>query len=378
MNLTARRTLLMLGAVIVVVGGLAAYEIQSIRALKKRMEAMRPAPPTVSTTIARATPWGSEIRTVGSLAAVQGVTVSSELAGTVARIAFESGARVEKGDLLVQLDISTDEAQLRGAEAQARLAAITLQRARQLRKSDSNSQADLDTAQAQADQAAAAADNLRAVIAKKTLRAPFAGIAGIRIVNLGQFIAPGGPVVSVQALDPIYADFAVPQQRAGDLAAGQPVRVATDAYPDVVFAGRVNALDPRVDNDTRNIQAQATVPNPDGRLRPGMFARVDVVLPGLRQAITLPQTAVVYNPYGSAVYVIETTPGPSGASVRVARQHFVTLGETRGDEVAVLKGVEPGDEVVTSGQIKLRNGSPVQVSNTAVPPVNPAPTPPNT
>jgi membrane fusion protein, multidrug efflux system len=378
MNLIARRSLLMLGAVVAVLGGLAAYKILAIRALKTRMEAMRPPPPFVSVTVARTTPWDREIHSVGSLAAVRGTTVSSELPGTVVRIGFESGTRLAQGDLLVQLDVSTEEAQLRGAEAAARLAEVTLRRARDLRRSNSNSQADLDAAQAQADQALAAADNLRAVIAKKTIRAPFAGVAGIRLVSLGQYVPAGGAVVRLEALDPIYADFSVPQQHAGELGAGQAVRVGTDAWPGRSFAGLLTAVDPRVDGETRNLQVQATLPNPDGRLLPGMFARVDIVLPGTRPQVTLPQTAIVYNPYGSAVYVVETAAGPDGRAARIARQHFVTLGDTRGDEVAVLKGVEPGELVVTSGQIKLLNGSPIQVSDAPAPATSASPAPPNT
>lgn len=367
----------MLAAVLLVVAGLALYEWTAIRATKARLMASRPPPQSVSTTIARTSPWRRELHAVGSLSAVQGVVVCSQLDGAVARIAFESGQRVRAGDLLVQQDISTETAQLRGLAAQADLAAVTLRRARELRASNTNSQADLDAAEAQWRAAVADADNERAVIAKKRIRAPFSGLLGIRLVNLGQFLPAGGSIVSLQSLDPIYVEFTLPQQDVGSLRAGQAVRMAVDAYPGVNYAGTVNALESRVDDATRNIRVQATIPNPDGRLLPGMFATVEVIEPDERSFVTLPETAVVYNPYGDAVYVIERTRTDAGETL-VARQHFVTLGGTRGDEVAVLKGVNPGDEVVTAGQLKLRNGSPVRINNSIALPVSAAPNPPNT
>jgi membrane fusion protein (multidrug efflux system) len=373
MNTLTKRTFGMLGAVLVVVGGIAAYKVHTTRALQQRMAAMKFPPAVVATTIAAKAPWQRQLHAVGSLAAVEGVTVSNELAGIVVKIAFESGQRVNAGDLLVQLDVSTDEAQLRGLEAQAKLTAITLSRARELRAAGTNSQADLDSAEAQWRGAVAAADDVRAVIGKKTIRAPFAGLLGIRLVDLGQFLPAGGSIVTLQALDPIYVNFTLPQQTVGDLGVGQTVRVTIDAFPGTLFTGTVNARNSKVDESTRNVSVQATLPNADERLVPGMFAGVDVILPSHDEFVTLPQTAVVYNPYGDAIYVLERTEaGP------VARQHFVTLGETRGDLVAVVKGVNAGDEVVTAGQIKLRNGSPVQVNNAVTLPANAAPTPPNT
>ncbi len=378
MKLMTKRILGMVAAVFLIVGAIAAYKVQSIRALQSRMAGMKPPAAIVSTTLAKRTSWERRLHAVGTLAAVQGVTVSNELAGIVAKIAFESGQRVGEGELLVQLDTSTDEAQLRGLDAQAQLAAITLERARQLRAANTNSQADLDSAEAQQRAAVAAADNIRAVIGKKTIRSPFAGVLGIRLVDLGQFLPAGGSIAALQALDPIYAEFTLPQQAVGQLKAGQAVHVAIDAFPGTTFSGTINALNSKVDEATRNITVQATLRNPDGRLIPGMFASVDVVLPSRDDMITLPQTAIVYNPYGSAVYVVESVRDEAGTVSQVVRQHFVTLGETRGDQVAVVKGVNAGEEIVTAGQIKLRNGSPVQVNNASVPPDNAAPTPPNT
>lgn len=378
MNLMAKRTLGVLAAVIVVVGAIAAFKLHAVRALQARMGSMAPPPVTVSTTIAPVTVWQRQFHAVGTLVAVQGVTVSNQIEGAVARIAFESGRHVKAGDLLIQQDTSTDEAQLRGLLAQEDLARITLARARELRASSTNSQSDLDSAEAQDRQAVANVENVRALIAKKTIRAPFGGLLGLRQVNLGQFLPAGGAIVELQALDPIYVDFTLPQQDTGDLHVGQDVRLTVDAFPGEVFTGKVNALNSRVDAATRNLQIQATLANPGERLLPGMFAGVDLALPREDHLVTLPETAVVYNPYGNAVYVVERTKNAAGGEVLVARQHFVTLGETRGDQVAVVKGIAAGDEVVTAGQLKLHNGSPVVVNNTVQPANSPAPTPPNT
>ncbi len=375
---TAARTLILIAAVILVVGGIWAYKIFTLHALQARMATMMIPPATVSTAIAPSTVWQRQFHAVGSLAAVQGVTVSNQIEGAVAKIAFESGRHVKAGDVLVEEDVSTDEAQLAGLVAQADLAKITLARARELRANDTNSQAELDSAEGQFRAAGSAVDNERAVIGKKTIKAPFSGLLGIRQVNLGQFLPAGGPIVTLQALDPIYVNFTLPQQDVADLHVGQAVRVSIDAYPGTVFEGKVNALNSKVDDATRNLQVQATLSNADERLLPGMFAGVDLILPREDHFVTLPETAIVYNPYGNAVYVIERTKTGSGSELLVARQHFVTLGETRGDEVAVVKGINAGDEVVTSGQLKLHNGSPVVVNNAVQPPVNPAPNPPNT
>jgi len=375
---TATRTLALIAAVILVVGGIWAYKIFTLRALQARMATMMMPPAAVSTTTAASSVWQRQFHSVGSLAAVQGVTVSNQIEGAVTKISFESGQRVKAGDLLVQEDVSTDEAQLAGLAAQADLAKITLARARELRANDTNSQAELDGAEAQFRAANSAVDNERALIGKKTITAPFSGQLGIRQVNLGQFLPAGGSVVTLQALDPIYVNFSLPQQDVADLHVGQSVHVSVDAYPGAVFEGKVNALNSKVDEVTRNIQVQATISNSDERLLPGMFAGVDLILPHEDHFVTLPETAIVYNPYGNAVYVVERTKTEAGSQLLVARQHFVTLGDTRGDQVSVVKGVNAGDEVVTSGQLKLHNGSPIIINNEVVPPVNAAPTPPNT
>jgi membrane fusion protein (multidrug efflux system) len=368
---------MILGVILVVVAiaGIKAYQIKTLIA---RMQAQKPVPVSVATVQAANTTWRRQLHAVGSLAPLQGAVLSNELDGTVVQVAFVSGAAVKQGDLLVQLDVSLEQAQLASAVAAEQLAKLSLQRAQQLRTEGTNSQAELDAANAQALQSTAATAAIRATIAKKTIRAPFAGHTGIRQINVGQFLKAGTAIVSLEALDPIYINFSLPQQDTSDLKVGQPVQVTVDAFPGETFAGRVTALNPQVDDATRNFQVQATLANPGEKLKPGMYGSVDVALPHEDSFITLPETAIVYNPYGDAVYVLEHAKDASGADALTARQQFVELGETRGDEVAITKGVKPGDEVVTAGQLKLRNGSAVQVNNAAQPAANPAPNLPNT
>jgi membrane fusion protein (multidrug efflux system) len=265
---------------------------------------------------------------------------------------------------------------LASAEAGADLARINLNRARELRTKDTNSQADLDSNEAQARQTAANVAAIRATIAKKTIRAPFAGRTGIRQVNLGQFIRAGTAIVPLQVMDPLYANFSLPQQDVSDLTVGQVVHVTVDTYPGVIFAGAITAINARVDDANRNIQVQATVRNADEKLRAGMFGTIDILLPQTDNVVTLPQTAIVYNPYGNTVYIVEPA-AEGGNSGLVARQRFVQMGDTRGDQVAILKGVKAGEEVVTSGQLKLRNGAAIAINNAVTPANNPAPSPAN-
>ena len=378
MTTTAKRTLGMIAAVLIVVGALAALKYRSIHQATAARAAAKPPPVTVAAINAAETTWQRQLHAPGNLTAAQGVTVSNELPGSVAKIDFESGQHVQQGDLLVQLDVSTDEAQLRGLEAQADLTKVSLQRARELRATNANPQSDLDSAEAQYKQAVANVDNQRAVIAKKPIRAPFTGRVGIRQVNLGQYLAAGSEIVTLQAFDPIYVNFYLPEQDITDLRTGQAVRIIVEAYPGTTFTGTISAINAKTDDATHNVQVQATLRNLDERLVPGMFATTDVVLPRQDKFVTVPETAIVYNPYGNAVYVIEKPSGPGGAEPLVARQRFVQLGETRGDQVAVVKGVQVGDEIVTAGQLKLRNGSPVRIDNTVQLSSNPAPQPPNT
>ena len=343
-----------------------------------RTRSFAPPPETVTSVIAQAEEWIPSLKAVGSTGAVQGVTVSTDEPGIVQKINFESGQTVKAGDLLVQLEMSQEEAQLRSAEAQMQLAAANLQRQQNLLKSRVSSQADYDSAKAQYDQAEARVQEVKALINKKTIRAPFSGVLGIRAVNLGQYLQSGAQVVPLQSLDPIYVNFWLPQQYLGQISAGQALHVRADGIPDVTFEGKINAVDAIVDEATRNVRVQATLPNPKALLRPGMFVNTEVPLPTKTSHIVLPATAIQYAPYGDMVYVIGDVQGPDGKTYRGVRQQVVKVGESRGDRVAILSGLNSGEEVVTSGVFKLRPGVAVQVNNNIQPENNVSPKPEDT
>lgn len=359
-------------AVLAVLGGIKALQIMSMIAAGKDYQQ----PPDVVTSVqVKEESWEPTLNAVGSFAAVQGVTVGAEMPGKVVKIAFESGATVAAGDLLVQLDTSTEEAQLRAAEATAALARINVERARDLIGKQTISQAELDASEAQFTQAKAQADNIRAVIAKKTIRAPFAGRLGIRLVNLGQILKDGEAIVSLQSLDPIYINFSLPQQHIAKVATGQTVTVKSDALPGQAITGQVTAINPDVDPTTRNVRLQATLANPNGAMRPGMFADVAVGLAEENKVIAVPLTAIVYATFGDSVFVIENDKEGKG---KVLRQQFVRLGAKRGDYVSVVEGLQPGQEVVSTGVFKLRNGAHVVVDNRLAPGTSLTPQPANT
>jgi membrane fusion protein (multidrug efflux system) len=285
---------------------------------------------------------------------------------------------VKEGDLLVQLEVSQELAQLRSAEAQMRLAQANLARQENLLKGRVSSQADYDSVKAQFDQAVARVEEVKALINKKTIRAPFGGVLGIRAVNLGQYLQSGAQVAPLQSLDPIYVNFWLPQQNLGQIAAGQSVRVRADGLPDLEFEGKINAVDSVIDEATRNVRVQATLANPNALLRPGMFVNTEVPLSETSNHVVLPATAIQYAPYGDMVYIIEEMKGPDGKTYRGVRQQVVKVGETRGDRVAILSGVKSGEEVVTSGVFKLRPGVHVQVNNSILPENSESPTPEDT
>jgi len=344
------------------------------------MGAMSMTMPPETVTAAKVTRenWPNTLGATGSLVAVQGVTVSAELGGKVTEIAFESGDRVKTGDLLLRLDVSAEEAQLRSAEAAAKLAKINLDRNRDLRSNKTVSQSDLDTAEANYKQATAQVDNVHAAIDKKTLRAPFAGQLGLRQVNLGQIVEQGTPIVTLQTIDPIYVDFSLPQQRFSQLRPGTPVNLTTDAAQDVVFDGRIIAVNPEIDLSTRSVRVRATLANKGEQLRPGMFANVEVLLDSAESVLAIPATAVLYAPYGDTVFVIdEQTDEAGGEKQLVLRQQVVRLGETRGDFVAVEAGLKEGEQVVTSGVFKLRPKMAVVIDNTLAPEAKLQPDPAN-
>ncbi len=335
-------------------------------------------PQTVTADSVRKAVWQNSVSATGTLVAVQGVTVSAELGGKVVEIDFESGGRVNTGDLLVRIDVSAEEAQLRSAEAAAKLARINLNRNRNLRRNKTVSQADLDSAEANFKQANAQVDNMRAAIDKKTIRAPFAGQLGIRQVNLGQIVDKGTSVVSLQTIDPIYVDFSLPQQQFSVLAPETEVNLTTDAAPDEVFQGKIIAVNPEVDQMTRSVRVRATLDNKKELLRPGMFANVEVLLPTEQKVLSIPATAVLYAPYGDTVFVIdEVEDKANGKKQLVLRQQIIRLGGTKGDFVAVTEGLKEGEKIVTSGVFKLRPKMAVVIDNKLAPEAQLAPKPPN-
>jgi membrane fusion protein (multidrug efflux system) len=323
-------------------------------------------PQTVTAASAKFSEWQPEVSAVGSMRAVRGVDVTTEVTGLVRTLHFKSGDEVQAGQVLVELNADSEIAQQHALEAAADLSSTVYERDKEQYDAQAISKAQLDADAADLKNKRAQAAAQAALVAKKILRAPFAGRLGITTVNPGQYLNTGDKVVTLQAVDPIYVDFKLPQQQLALIANGQSVNLATDAYPGVEFVGKINAIDPRVDASTRNFQAEATVPNPDKRLLPGMFTRVAVIAGDAKRYLTLPQTAVTYNPYGATVFLAQKKPGGSDKDL-IAQQSFVTLGPTRGDQVAVLKGISEGDLVVTSGQLKLINGAPLIVDNSVLP-----------
>jgi membrane fusion protein (multidrug efflux system) len=351
--------------VVGILGGIKGLQIERMIAQGKQFS---PPPEPVTTAVARKETWESLLTAVGSLEAVQGVIVTAELSGKVERIGFEPGTKVKTGDLLVQQDISAENAQLRAAEASLTLAKIDLERKSRLLAQKTISRSEYENAEAQYKQAAAQADNIRAAIKKKTIRAPFDGRLGIRLVNVGQVLKEGDAIVSLQSIDPIFVNFSLPQQQLAQVNSGLVVQVTTDALPGKVVAGKITAINPQVDAATRNIQMQATVANTEERLRPGMFVNVAVVLPARQNVLAIPATAVLYAPYSDSVFVVEEKKEEkNGQPGQVVRQKFVRLGEKKGDYVAIVSGLEEGDTVVSTGVFKLRNGQSVVVDNAVKP-----------
>ncbi len=353
---------------IVVIGVLAGIKALQIGKMIVHGEQYVPPPEPVNTAAVHRESWQSLLTSVGSLEAVQGVMVTAELTGKVVHIAFESGTMVQAGDLLVQQDISSEKAQLRGAEAVRDLAKVNLERLSKLLTDEAISQSQYDDAAAKFKEDAAQVDNIQAIIAKKTIRAPFAGRLGIRLVNLGQTLNEGEEIVSLQSLEPIFVNFLLPQQQLPQIQRGLRVQVTTDALPGQIIEGEVTAINPQVDSSTRNLRVQATVANSQERLRPGMFVKVAVLLPVQEKVLAIPATALLYAPYGDSVFVVEEKKSEKdGQSGKIVRQQFVRLGEKRGDFVSVVSGLKEGETVVSTGAFKLRNGQAVVVDNTLAP-----------
>jgi membrane fusion protein, multidrug efflux system len=371
-----KRMIIMLVGVGLVFGGVFGFQIFKNAMIKKFMSAMAPPPQTVSTVTAATQEWQPLIVAVGSLRAVNGADLAFEVSGIVKELHFHSGDGVTAGDLMATLRADDDIAKLAQLQATAALSEINRQRNLEQFKIKAVSQATVDSDAANLKNTKGQVAEQEAVVAKKTLRAPFAGHLGVRAVDIGQYISAGTTVVTLQALDPIYADFFLPQQALNQIQLEQAVTIKVDTYPNRDFAGTITAINPKVDPATRNVQVRATLNNPDRRLLPGMYATVNVAAGEKQRYVTLPQTAVAYNPYGETVYLVDDKgTDPQGQPQLVARQVFVSAGSKRGDQVAILSGVEEGKTVVTAGQIKLRNGSPLKIDNTIRPTADAYPIP---
>jgi membrane fusion protein, multidrug efflux system len=367
-----KRMLIVLVLIAVIIGALGYFKTRQIQAAMKSFS-FQPPPEAVTTLVAKQETWPATLDVVGTMVAVHGVTVSADLPGTVDTINFDSGRAVQKGEVLVVLDTRQEKAQLASTEAQRDLAKINHARLQQLVDEGVISRADYDKAAADQKATEANVGEIQATIDRKTIRAPFSGVLGIRQVNLGQYLAAGNPIVPLQSIDPIYVNFNVPQQMTSAMKPGRVVHLTSDSLPGLAFTGRINAVDSVVDQGTRNIQVQATVTNPGGKLRPGMYVNVGVGVGANRSVISLPASAVNYAPFGDSVYIVGDVKGPDGKTFRGVRQQFVKLEGSRGDQVAVISGINPGDEVVTSGVFKLRNGAAVAVNNKVQPGNSPAP-----
>lgn len=371
-----KRMILMLMVVGVVLGGVFGFKAYVGQKIQQAIAAQGVPPQTVSTTIAQAQDWQPQLEGVGSVRAVNGADLSGQISGIISAIHFESGTDVKQGALLVELMAADDIAKLQSLKAAAALAKITFDRDQQQLKAQAVSQQTVDTDSQNLKSAEAQVAQQQATVDYKFIRAPFDGHLGVRQVDIGQYMSAGTTIVTLQALDPIYVDFFLPQQALDKISVGQRLAAKVDTYPGQNFPGEISAINPKVDISTRNVQVRATLANPDHKLLPGMFATVDIDTGAPQRYVTLPQTAIAYNPYGNTVYLVENKGrNAQGQDQLVVRQTFVTTGATRGDQVAVLSGVKEDDTVVTAGQNKLHNGSPVLVNNAVQPTADASPTP---
>ena len=371
----AKRMMLMLVVTAALIGGLGFLKYKQVEAAIAVGANFQMPATAVTTVVAQKETWPSSLTVIGTAAAIHGVTVSADLPGTVDKIHFESGQWVKEGDVLVELDTRQERAQLANVEAQRDLAKINYGRTEQLVKQGVIARSEYDNVTAQQKATEAQVGDITAAIARKTIRAPFSGVLGIRQANLGQYLAAGQAIVSLQSLNPIYVNFGVPQQETPRVGVGRSIRVISDDLHGAQFNGRINALDSVVNEQTRNIQVQATFSNLGGKLRPGMFVTVDLPLGAPREVISLPASAINYAPYGDSVYIVTNMTDQKGHTYKGVRQQVVKIEGSRGDQVAVTSGLNPGDEVVSSGVFRLRNGAPVQVNNKVQPENSPAPKP---
>jgi membrane fusion protein (multidrug efflux system) len=371
----AKRFILMLVIMAALLGGLGFVKYRQVEAAMAMGASFAPPPTAVSTVVAKRETWPTTLEVIGTAAAIQGITLSADLPGTVDKIHFESGQSVKEGEILVDLDTRQEHAQLASMEAQRDLAKIQYGRSEQLMKAGVISKSDYDTAASQQKATEAQVADIRAAIARKTIHAPFSGILGLRQISLGQYLASGQAIVSLQSLSPIYVNFGVPQQDTPKIFIGHSVQVTSENLPGVGFSGKITALDSVVNEQTRNIQVQATLQNPAGKLRPGMFVQVAMPLGAPRDIIPLPASAINYAPYGDSVYVVSDMKDQKGNSYKGVKQQVVKIEGSRGDQVAITSGINPGDEIVSAGVFRLRNAAPVVVNNSVQPGNNPNPKP---
>lgn len=357
----------------IVLGGIFGFQAYVSHQIEQAMQNQAAPAVVVSAAEAQTDTWQPTVSAVGTLSAVQGVDITAEVAGRVVDVAVEDGARVEQGDILVRLDSEAAQAELRGLQAEARLAQIELDRQRRLQQQNANSQADVDRAESQLQQARSRVEAQQATLDEKVIEAPFGGRLGILQVDVGQVLSAGQAIVTLQSLAPIDIDFSVPQKELARLQAGQPVEVRVDAFADDQFEGRITAISPKITENTRSASIRGRIANERQLLRPGMFADVAVRLPETRDVITLPQTAITYNPYGNSVFLVREQEGDDGETTLVAERTLIQTGAERGSQVQVTRGIEPGDQVVTSGQHKLRDGATVEINNSVTPPSDPSP-----
>jgi len=371
----AKRLILTLVAMAAVLGGLGFVKFRQVEVAIAQGAAFQMPPTAVTTVVAQRETWPSTLTVIGTVAAIQGVTVSADLPGTIDKIHFESGQWIHEGDILVELDTRQERAQLANLEAQRDLAGINYGRAQELVKAGVISRSEYDNATAQQKATEAQVGDIRAAIARKTIHAPFTGLLGIRQVSLGQYLAAGQSIVALQSLDPIYVNFGVPQQNIAQMRPGRVLRVTNGDLPGMAFSGRITALDSVINEQTRNIQVQATFTNKQDQLRPGMFVQVELPVGQSREVVPLPASAINYAPYGDSVYVVTQMKDAKGNPYRGVRQQVVKVEGSRGDQVAVISGINPGDEIVSAGVFRLRNGAPVLVNNTVKPENSASPKP---
>ncbi|CAN1539441.1 AcrA Membrane-fusion protein [Burkholderiaceae bacterium] len=372
-----RRMIVMLFSVFVLLGLIVGFNQLKTFMFNRFMAGMGVQPATVTTIMVEKQEWQPKMTSVGNVRAFRGVDLSTEVGGLVARVPIKSGMDVNEGDLLIKLNDSADVAQLNSLKAMADLAKVINERDKAQLAIQAISKNVFDTSTADMKAKRAQVDQQTALVAKKNLKAPFSGRVGIVTINPGQYVNPGDKLLTLQTIDPIYVDFTLPQSSAGIIQAGQTIELQTDAFKDLVFLGKITAVSPKVELNTRNIQIEAQISNPEKKLLPGMFANVNINLGDRVELLTLPQTAVTYNPYGSTVFIAKKTDrlDKKGIPVMEAQQVFVTPGLTRGDQIAIVKGLEPGMTVITSGQLKLKNGTPLIINNSVLPANLPNPKP---